>query len=210
MRASVTLEPLHVHLYTIVALHGFNSSAVEFRDKVKKNLPTSSRSHALVLFLNAPMRKITCYDNAWVRSWHDYYTNYGDYGEDREEHINLTDLRSVETSLIMFIKSYMKTPIVLLGESQGACVALHVGLEHDIPTISLYGHLYSHSTVLKATPVYALAGKKDCVISARLIAESLKKANSNIVVSSNSHAEMNEQTRKFLKYALQSFEAALG
>ena len=129
MRTASTQLPRITHRCTIVALHGFNSNGVEFREKLRDALPKWWCDYAQILFVNAPMRRITCYRGAWMRSWHDYYTNFGDDGADREEEICVEDLVNIRESLRAFVDDIDK-PVILLGESQGGCVALDLSLIH--------------------------------------------------------------------------------
>ena len=195
------LEPRHAHLCTILALHGFTSNASDFKEKLRDAIPTWWRNHAKIVFLNAPMRRISCYNNQWMRSWHDYYTNYGDLHEGLEEEIDADDLNRVRHWIGSIINS-LDQPAVILGESQGACVAIDVGYAYNAPVISLYGQRYRHTPKQGHVNTSALVGTKDDVIPPKLTMQSLRDTNASIVTANNFHAEMNTETKAFLKNAL--------
>ena len=180
---------------TILFLHGFSSNGAEFRDKILHALPADLANHRL-LFPNARIRPITCYDGARIRSWHDYLSNYGDDGVQREEVV--ADMEESVENLVRF------RPSLVVGESQGACVAYEVGRRACIPTIMMYGQRYSFLKQDPPFPLQALVGLRDRVIPPS-VACPLMPAFANVTYVDSTHAEMSDDTGRFLQKALRHF-----
>lgn len=180
---------------TILFLHGFSSNGAEFRDKILPVLPADVSDHRLI-FPNARIRPISCYGGARVRSWHDYRTNYGDNNIAHEE-----DVQDIEESILDLLRL---KPSLVVGESQGACVAYEVGRRARIPTVMLYGQRYSMFPQKNKFPLKALVGMHDCVIPSSVSLPRMPKF-AEVTVINSSHAEMNEDAELFLQNALRVF-----
>ena len=176
---------------TIVFLHGFSSNGSEFRDKISSALPADIATHRLI-FPNARIRPISCYDGARVRSWHDYLTNYGDRNIAHEEVV-----QDVEESILDLLQL---KPSIIVGESQGACVAYEVGRRARIPTIMLYGQRYTMFPHNTPFPLRALIGKRDRVIPLS-VSKPQMPTFAEVTVGDGSHAEMSEDASLFLQKA---------
>lgn len=166
----LVVEPSAAHRCTLIALHGFSSNGSEFRDKLTPQLPHWIHAHARVVYLTAPLRRITCYNDTWYRSWHDYFTNHGDRGELIEETIDAADLDAVADRIRTFIlqEARLAKPVWLIGESQGGCTALHVALRNRVPAIVMYAQMYKsserHLANLPPPRVWCFHGGRDTVI----------------------------------------------
>jgi predicted esterase len=183
-------------LLTIIAIHGFSSNASEMRNKYDHLLPSNTRR----VYLNAPLRRISCYDGAWHRSWHDYHTNYGDLGIEMEEKIDASQLIESSTR-VHSIASRFKDMVVVMGESQGACVAIDVAMRYGHRAISLFGQRYA-VTPLNLSRVDALIGGWDTIIPKSVAYSSLSTLrHCRIrVIAKLSHAEVDDvKVPEFLK-----------
>lgn len=206
MRA-IDIESLHSHTCTVIALHGFNSNAVEFSDKLARWWDMSLLDHTRVVFLMAPLRRISCYNNEWYRSWHDYFTAHGDDGVAREEEIDAANLHETRRYVrgVVERERRLTDRIVLLGESQGACCAIDAGMELEVPVIALYGQRYVHTPLNMRTPIYAFWGGRDTVISAHVAASSLVGANVTATTASTyAHADTGSKLATFLRASMAS------
>ena len=198
-------EPTGTHVCTIIALHGFTSNAQQFRDKLEAVFPGAIKQNARVLFPNAPLRAISCYDGRKHRSWHDYFSNYGDSGENKEESIDVAQLDETSTEIGSMVCTERKRSkhVWLLGESQGACVALDAAIRARAPVIMLYGQRYtSTSTQSDATIVYSFHGGHDTVIPSTIGIKSLNGMSGRVhttIAQGYEHAEVGEAVAKFLQ-----------
>ena len=183
-------------LVTIIAIHGFSSNASEMCIKYDHLLPPNTRR----VYLNAPLRRISCYDGTWHRSWHDYHTNYGDLGIGMEEEIDASQLIESSTRVHSIASKY-DNMVVVMGESQGACVAIDVAMRYGHRAISLFGQRYS-ITPLNSSRVDALIGGWDTVIPKSVAWPSLValKDSRIRVIAKLSHAEVDDvKVPKFLR-----------
>ena len=165
--------------------------------KLRPMLPSWLPPSCALVFPNAPIRPVACYDQRRMRSWHNYLTNFGDRGICREEVVS--EFEAVEGLL------ERHRPIAVLGESQGACIAYEVARRFGVPAIMLYGQRY----VCFADghfPVYALVGTHDDVIHARLAARTLPR-DAKIVRVPLGHAETGPAVSDFLDLTLREIMA---
>ena len=87
------VEPTAAHAFSVVCCHPFCMSPEEYAADVLPRLAKAALdvSRVRFVFLQAPRRKISCYDgNPSERAWHDYLTDHGgDEGRpELEEEIN--------------------------------------------------------------------------------------------------------------------------
>ena len=185
---------------SVIALHGFNSCGKEFKDKIQDLIPAGVRSH----FLTAPLRRITVYDNQWYRSWHDYFTNYGDHNIQKEESIDESHVLEVRYMLHRMIKKeYEKNnTVVVVGESQGACCAIDAGMTSDVPVtvIELYGQRYKMTPLSNHSKIHAFHGGKDIVIPLKVAQDSLPNTHF-VVAPSFHHAQSGSALFRFMQNA---------
>ena len=199
MKSSFIIEPIDTHCATVIVLHGFSTSSRYMRANMipalKKTLGKVVKKIKFV-FLNAPDRKITCYDNAVFSSWHDYLTDYG--GSENfpyiEEHINNRHLEQVRNQIQQTVYEEAALfdgdlgKIILIGESQGCCVALDVALTMDETlggVFASFGQVYNQTfvdmqcdtaiPVVSDLPIMAYHGADDNCISASLALRSYAK-----------------------------------
>lgn len=207
-------SPTENHALTLVALHGFNSSALEFEEKIKNLLPRSVYNRIRVLYPCAPRRKITCYNQGYSNAWHDYFTNYGDHGTEKEEEIDEAQLTESSTRIqnIILAERERCPHVFLIGESQGACLAIDVALRLNVPTIALYGQRYSASPTNEFNPpIFSLHGTRDTVIPSSVAISSMAQL-SNVrirIVRGYTHAHDGPAVAKFFKESLTTLEHAL-
>ncbi len=197
LKPSFIIEPMDTHCVTVIVLHGFSTSSRYMRANtipaLKKTFGKTLKQIKFV-FLNAPDRKITCYDNTVSSSWHDYLTDYG--GSENlpyiEEQINNRHLEQIRNQIHQVIYEEAALfdgdlgKIIMFGESQGCCVALDAALTMD-ETIggifASFGQVYNQTFVDMNTaiptvsdlPIMAYHGAKDDCISASLALRSYAK-----------------------------------
>lgn len=168
------LPPLHVvgpakgktHSATLILLHGFTCSgqqlASELMPSLKSRLMPSAYGSIKFVFLTAPKRRVSCYDdpNQEENAWHDYFTDHGgaEGRPDIEEEIDLGQLewtraqvhKVIDDEAALLGGDYKK--IAVLGQSQGSCTSLHCVLTHPRSVAGILcsiGQLYSHTPVPK-------------------------------------------------------------
>lgn len=208
-----TQSPSKEHCLTLIALHGFNSSGAEFEHKLTPILSRHVRNHTRILFPTAPRRKISCYNGTFMRAWHDYFTDYGDRDMEYEEEIDTAQLAESSAHIQGLVRSELtKCPkVVVLGESQGACLAIDVGLRSNIPVVALFGQRYAATpTNGSHTPlIFSLHGAKDTVIPPSVALKSLETIQ-NVhlkLVRGYAHADTGPAVQKFILAALGTVEA---
>ena len=154
------------HTATLVLLHGFTCSgqqlAHELLPSIKSRLMPSAYGGIKFVFLTAPRRRVSCYENPdqEENAWHDYFTDHGgvEGRPDIEEEIDLGQLEWTRTQVHKVIDDeaallggdYKK--IAVLGQSQGSCTSLHCVLTHPRSIAGIFcsiGQLYSHTPVPK-------------------------------------------------------------
>ena len=186
------IEPTAAHAFSVVCCHPFCMSPEEYAADVLPRLAKAALdvSRVRFVFLQAPRRKISCYDgNPSERAWHDYLTDHGgDEGRpELEEEINGAHLatcraqihRAVDAEAAALAAAGGLRRVALMGESQGACVAADAAVTHRGPgapagVFCSYGQLYKPTPV--ATPskkqaqlrFYAFHGAGDRCIAASL------------------------------------------
>lgn len=195
---------------TLLMLHGFSSNASDFAAKMEPLFSSDDAAAFYRVYPTAPLRRIRCYDNAWFRSWHDYLTAHGDAGEAIEEEI--ADLNgTIDWVLSVARRQAAKSsrPVALVGESQGACVAIAVAVAAAeryalrLPVVSLYGQRYSQTPASRAFPLYAFWSDSDAVIAPELVRGGLHGMNVRMSRAARRAAHADEQSaRKFLHVAL--------
>ena len=199
--------PAHAHRLTVVALHGFNSSGPEFQAKLRSLLPRHVRNHTRLVFPSAPTRRITCYRNSRMSAWHDYFTNYGDFDDAQEEDIDVEQLKESSSRIQMLVAAERErcSRTVLLGESQGGCVAIDVALRFNVPAISLFGQRYRSSpSDAFHPPIFSLHGGWDTVIPPEIGVSSLETI-PNVrlkTVRGYTHAQGGRVVNTFIRDAL--------
>lgn len=203
--------PSKLHNVTIVALHGFNSNATEFREKLAHVWDAEWAEQTRMVFLTAPLRRISCYGNAWYRSWHNYFTSYGDSGVAHEEEIDMHDLRETRRYVQQIVEAekLLTSRVILVGESQGACCAIDAGMQLGVPVIALYGQRYVHTPLNARIPIYAFWGGRDTIISPHISMASLQGAHLTFVIGSTyTHADVGSKLSKFCNKAMQSITSS--
>lgn len=189
-------------------LHGFSSNNKEFFDKIGHLVPPNS------VFLKARLRNITCYNNKKYRGWHDYYTAFGDESDcNAEEVISHTDLLETREYLHNMINKLKEESnhIVLIGESQGGCVAIDAALTThvNVSVIASYCQLYSctlndkNFIIQNAKNIHLFHSTVDNVIPWRVTQQNIQKIPINItLVHNHGHAEMSDKYEDFVTSAI--------
>lgn len=146
------------HAGTIVMLHGFTSSGKQLASGWLPALARVLGRRALatlkLVFLNAPVRSVSCYGGERHPAWHDYYSDHG--GEDGcpevEEEIDAEQLawsrgkvhEVLDAEATLLGGDYSR--VAIGGASQGCCTALDAALTHPQllgGVFASFGHVYS-------------------------------------------------------------------
>ena len=187
LRPPLIVSPNEASLGTLVFLHGFGLSGEGMAEKWSKKLQVS---RFRLVFLNAPKRRISCYPEHPVEpAWHDYLTDHGglEGKPEIEEVINEKHLVEIRKQIHQSFRSEADTfydgdtsKIALVGESQGACVALDAALTFDgkiAGVFSSFGMLYSGTPIADDSQqnVVAFHGANDDVIAASLAMQSYSR-----------------------------------
>ena len=189
---------------TIVCLHGFQSNGPEFKSKMEAVFSPSVKALTKRIYLQAPSIPISCYENATYHSWHDYYTNYGDKNVNLEEEIG--DLRHSRQRILDVIRNVpLNKKVILLGESQGACMAIDVAMncKRPIYTVASYGQRYACTRMNREQPFFLYASRGDTVIPSNLLDASM--ANANVIdrqLGRGAHSELTTDFVHFIDRAL--------
>ncbi len=154
----------------VVWLHGLGASADDFVPLV----PYLDAPHLRFFFPEAPIRPVTVNMGVSMPAWYDIRTIKRGPERENEEHI---DEAMVSLSSILEQLEAQGVPsqrIVLAGFSQGAAMALQVGLRYPRPLAGLLilsGYLLLHdrlaseaSTANKSTPIQFCHGSRDPVV----------------------------------------------
>lgn len=187
------------HTATLILLHGFTCSgsqlAHELMPGLKQRLYPSAYQHMRFVFLTAPRRRVSCYENPnqEENAWHDYFTDHGgaEGRPDVEEEIDVGQLnwtrdqvhKVIDAEAALLGGDYKKVGI--LGQSQGSCTALHCTLTHSQCVAGILcsiGQLYSHTPVPKdradELQIFTFNGAADdciaCCLSLRTYARLLE------------------------------------
>ena len=151
-----------------------------------------------------------------MRSWHDYLTNHGDVGDAVEEQV--AGLERTRDHLRHVVQRERRRapdrPVVLVGESQGACVAIDLAAT-TVPdvaaVVAMYGQRYAESLPRWPVRLYSLHGGRDTVIPTSVALESLAPLSpARVLVDPNaSHAEYGDAAASFLHDAVVDALAAV-
>ncbi len=153
-------------------LHGLGVNASDL-NAVIKNLSQSREMGLHYLAPNAPMRRISVDEERPARAWFDVLSQPGEAPEDcdgiEESARFLVDILQREAE-----RGIPSGKTVLAGFSQGASMALHVGLRHEQPLagiIALSGELVLADELPEAassangnTPILMMHGQDDEVV----------------------------------------------
>lgn len=176
---------------TLIWLHGLGVDGSDFESFQKELSQFGGLDNVRMVLPSAPVRDITAYKLA-MNGWYDFYS---ETFEDLEKED--VDGMNQSADLINAIieeqrQKYPESPIWLGGFSQGAAMALIVGLSQIQPIagiIALSGYVPHHprftelSDVAKQTPIYMAHGTLDSVITiaqARASLEILNKAGATV------------------------------
>lgn len=199
----ISLLPLH-HVKTVIFVHGLGSNA---QSVTEHWLYLFDRSTTKLIFLQAPVRYVTCYGQR-MRSWHDYYTDNSECNE--EDMRNETDLANTRDYIHGIIEKERVSPdcIFLWGQSQGACCALDAALsfKQKIGGIFMsFGMLYSTTIQLSTPPIYAFHGENDTIIPYKLFKKSMKNIQYVEGTASVEHTVWTLQEEAFLRKFIRKF-----
>jgi len=165
------------HVATLIMLHGFTWSGKKlahgWMPALAQKLGKRTLSTLKVVWLNAPMREVSCYgpERQRLAAWHDYYTDHGgDEGhpeieeEINEEHVAWARAQihaAIDAEAALLGGDYKR--VAVGGASQGCCMALDAALSH--PRV-LGGCFASFGQVYKCTARLDLAPNKELPITA--------------------------------------------
>jgi predicted esterase len=181
-------------LASLIVLHGFTMNGRDhsryWLPRLRQALSPPVLDSLRIVFLTAPKRRISCYPgNPTLHAWHDYLTDHGgrEGRPDLEEEINEQHLVWCRENIHASIASEAElvggiNRVALLGESQGACVALDAAL--TFPAGAIAGVFSSHGQLYRMSPtppertnlhVAAFHGAADSCIGAGLALRSYSR-----------------------------------
>lgn len=158
---------------SVIWLHGLGASGHDFSPLV----PHLQLPDVRFIFPHAPLRPVTIYQGEEVRAWYDI-TTLGD-SESREKWSDaLVSAQQIEMLIEREIERGIPAKnIILIGFSQGAAMALHVGHRYQQSlnaVIVLSGYLLKPqyfeiemSQENRLTPFYFFHGTRDLVVLVR-------------------------------------------
>ena len=176
---------------TLIWLHGLGVDGSDFESFQKELSQFGELNNVRMVLPSAPLRDITAY-NMKMNGWYDLFDET--FEEETKEDIDgMNQAAETITALIEEERQkYPDSPIWLGGFSQGAAMAILVGLSQITPlagVIALSGYVPKHprfdelSDVAKQTPVFMAHGTLDPVISlvqAKKGLEVLNKAGASV------------------------------
>jgi predicted esterase len=177
------------HAGTVIMLHGFTSSGKQLASgwipALARRLGQPALSSLKLVFLNAPVRAVSCYEGSPRHpAWHDYYTDHGgaDGTPEVEEEIDEGQLAWSRAKIHEVIDGEAEllggdyARVAIGGASQGCCTALDAALTHPkllAGVFASFGHVYK-STLRAVGPdktalkIFAFHGACDHCIAASL------------------------------------------
>jgi phospholipase/carboxylesterase len=168
----VEIKPEGVAKASVIWLHGLGADGHDFFDIVPTlNLPAELAVH--FIFPHAPVRPVSLNGGFKMRAWFDIYGLDHNSKQDQAGIVESQKLveKLIEQELAAGVPS---DKIVLAGFSQGAALALHIGLRYPKPLagiLALSGFLALAEQGLPAdnlanadTPILMLHGKEDMVV----------------------------------------------
>ena len=176
---------------TLIWLHGMGVDGSDFESFQEELDRFGDVRHLRLVLPTAPVRTITCM-GLDMPAWYDVKDNdFNALGEDDIDGMNQS-AEFINALIEEQRQKYPESPIWLGGFSQGAAMALIVGMSQIPPIagiIALSGYVPNHprfeelSDVAKQTPIYMAHGTLDPVISiaqARRSLETLNKAGATV------------------------------
>ena len=170
----VDIPSKKTHLYSIIWLHGLGASGDD--SGIATELKLKNKAHIRFIFPHAPMREMMLdrEQRVTMRSWYDVseivLNARPDYNGVNQSAASLHQL--IEQEIADGIKS---ENILLIGFSQGGCIALHTGLCFKRPLAGIIGLSTYFSTVDKLnkqaapanfdTPILMAHGTEDTSVA---------------------------------------------
>ena len=181
-----SLEPI-----TMIWLHGLGVDGSDFESFQKELAQFGELNNVRMILPSAPERVITAY-NMKMTGWYDFFQETFDEQEKEDLEGMNQSAETINAIIAQAREAHPNSPIWLGGFSQGAAMALIVGLSQITPVagiIALSGYVPKHprfeelSDVAKQTPIFMAHGTLDSVVSiaqARKGLEVLNKAGASV------------------------------
>ncbi len=181
-----SLEPI-----TMIWLHGLGVDGSDFESFQKELAQFGELNNVRMILPSAPERVITAY-NMKMTGWYDFFQETFDEQEKEDLEGMNQSAETINAIIAQAREAHPNSPIWLGGFSQGAAMALIVGLSQITPIagiIALSGYVPKHprfeelSDVAKQTPIFMAHGTLDSVVSiaqARKGLEVLNKAGASV------------------------------
>lgn len=151
---AIVIEPAQPATHTIIILHGLGADGSDFTSIIPE-LKLPSQLAVRFIFPHAPVRPITINNGYHMRGWYDITSLTV---EGRDDHAGIaTSQQQIEHLIKQQEDSGINsTNVLLMGFSQGAAMALTVGLRHAKPLagiVSLSGYLPVAKETLSTTSI---------------------------------------------------------
>lgn len=176
---------------TMIWLHGLGVDGSDFESFQKELAQFGELNNVRMILPSAPERVITAY-NMKMTGWYDFFQETFDEQEKEDLEGMNQSAETINAIIAQAREAHPNSPIWLGGFSQGAAMALIVGLSQITPVagiIALSGYVPKHprfeelSDVAKQTPIFMAHGTLDSVVSiaqARKGLEVLNKAGASV------------------------------
>lgn len=166
--------------WTVIFLHGLGSNGHQYRALLPE-LTRGRPFQARFLLPDAPLRALTCENQAVTSAWYDILTRAADHRE-----LDLASLHRSRLAVhhLMALQRERGVPaerLLLVGYSQGGALAYAAGLTYPEALggiVVLSGYLPAPSWLLqnltsasRSTPVFAAHGRYDEVVTPMLAAQ---------------------------------------
>jgi predicted esterase len=186
MNNDIDYLPSDEHKYTLILLHGMNTSnksLFSLTDQIHEN-----NKNIKICLPNAPKRTITWPTGVeyGINSWYNYFTCYD--GLMKHDEIDILHFSEQVKRIYKIMDKETKIlngkseNIIIGGVSQGGTVALHVGLNYSK---KIGGVIGIHTTLMdnithvtnqsQKFPIYLFSGAKDNIYNIKLQNQSLRE-----------------------------------
>lgn len=169
-------------------MHGLGDCADSFIDVFQyPGHPSPFPINTKVIILNAPQMKVTINFGMVMNAWYDV----SGIGADLKDRYNKEDVKKSSERVRKIMEEEIEGPLKgdssklwIGGFSQGACMALHVGLQHEKPIggiIACSGAMFDITEVKdedvkkEKQPIFTYHGQMDFMIPYKLSLESYER-----------------------------------
>lgn len=174
MLSTIEINPIGIHKYSVIWLHGLGADGHDF-ESIVPSLKLKAQDNIHFIFPNAPIQSVTVNNHLKMRAWFDILSVTLE-----NQSVDIAGVYHSADLLVPLIQKEIDNGIapehiMLAGFSQGGAIALHVGLRFPsklagIMALSTYlptiDQLPSEGSVAgKSTPIFMAHGILDAIIA---------------------------------------------